>query len=214
MCTLSDYIGFRFGPVARTLVVAIGLLNMSIAMLAEYTTIGLLFKYFVGSVDYPMIIVIGILTMAYTAYGGVFISIVTDQAQGIMTAIFILILVIYTAATYRPDLPPLSNNVNGMWALGANAAGYGAIFSMPCSLMAATVFSEAMWQKVWASQDRKSVVFGGAVGMVLITVAVMIFGLMGWLAAWGGFVTYDTDPNLYLFQVAGHSGRGGPGRVW
>ncbi len=48
-------------------------------MLAEYTTIGILFKYFVGSVDYPIVIVVGVLTMFYTAYGGVYISIVTDQ---------------------------------------------------------------------------------------------------------------------------------------
>lgn len=49
------------------------------AVLAEYTTIGILFKYFVGSVDYPIVIVVGVLTMFYTAYGGVYISIVTDQ---------------------------------------------------------------------------------------------------------------------------------------
>ena len=48
MCTLSDYVGRRFGPVARTLVVCIGLLNMSIALLAEFTTIGVLFKYVSG----------------------------------------------------------------------------------------------------------------------------------------------------------------------
>ncbi|EFJ52719.1 hypothetical protein VOLCADRAFT_115669, partial [Volvox carteri f. nagariensis] len=165
----------RFGPVARTLVVVISLYNMSIALLAEYTTIGLLFKYFVGSVDYPVIIVVGALTMIYTAYGGVYISIITDQAQGIFTALFILILVIYTAVTFRPDsLPkPLPEN------LGPNA----------------------MWQKVWASESRRAVVFGGGVGFLLIMVAVFLFGFGGWLAAWGGYITDVTDYNLYLFQV-------------
>ncbi|GLC41104.1 hypothetical protein PLESTB_001792000 [Pleodorina starrii] len=198
VCTMPDFVGKRFGPVARTLVVIISLFNMSIALLAEYTTIGILFKYFVGSVDYPIIIVVGILTMIYTAYGGVYISIITDQAQGIATALFIAILVIYTAATFRPEagLPkPLPEY------LGPNPAGYSAIYSMPCSLMAATVFSEAMWQKVWASESRGAVVFGGGVGFALITVAVFLFGFGGWLAAWGGFVSEATDPNLYLFQV-------------
>lgn len=167
------------------------------AVLAEYTTIGILFKYFVGSVDYPIIIVVGVLTMIYTAYGGLYISIITDQAQGIVTALFILILVIYTAVTFRPEsLPkPLPPN------LGPNVVGYGAIYSLPCSLMAATVFSEAMWQKVWASESKSSVVFGGGVGFLLITLAVFLFGFGGWLAGWAGYITENTDYNLYLFQV-------------
>ncbi|GFR42610.1 hypothetical protein Agub_g3541 [Astrephomene gubernaculifera] len=205
VCTMPDFVGKRFGPVARTLVTIITLFNMSIAMLAEYITIGLLFKLFVGSVDYPIVIVVGILTMLYTAYGGVYISIITDQAQGILTALFILVLVIYTAVTFRPDsLPkPLPNDTTYEtgWPLGANKFGYSAIFSMPCSLMASTVFSEAMWQKVWASTSRRAVVFGGGVGAALITVAVFLFGFGGWLAAWAGYVTWDTDSNLYLFQV-------------
>ena len=50
-------------------------------MLAEYTVIGALFKDYVGSENYPMVIVVGILTMAYTAYGGLYVSILTDQIQ-------------------------------------------------------------------------------------------------------------------------------------
>ncbi len=81
--------------------VLVCLLNMSIAMLAEYTVIGSLFKDFVGSVAYPMIIVVGVLTMIYTAYGGLLISILTDQLQAILTVIFIAILTIFVAATFR-----------------------------------------------------------------------------------------------------------------
>ncbi|KAG2497326.1 hypothetical protein HYH03_004490 [Edaphochlamys debaryana] len=205
VCTMPDFVGKRFGPVARTLMVCITLFNMAIALLAEYTTIGILFKLFVGSVDYPIVIVVGVITMMYTAYGGTYISIVTDQAQGILTSLFILVLFIYVAVTFRPEsLPkPIPNDTTFTtgFPLGANKFGYSAIFSMPCSLMASTIFSEAMWQKVWASKDRRSVYFGGGIGFALITVAVFLFGFGGWLAAWAGYVTWNTDGNLYLFQV-------------
>ena len=78
--------------------------------------------------------------------------------QAIVTIIFILILTIYVAVTFRVPLPPLPNNVDSpteyetgyiSFPLGVNRFGYSAIFSMPISLMAATVFSEAMWQKIW-----------------------------------------------------------------
>ena len=64
-------------------------------MTAEYTTIGSLFQDFVGSVNWPIIITVGIVTMIYTMYGGLYISIVTDQVQAIVTIVFIAILSVY-----------------------------------------------------------------------------------------------------------------------
>lgn len=81
--------------------VLVCLFNMSIAMLAEYITIGSIFQDFVGSVNYPIVIIIGVLTMFYTAYGGLRISILTDQIQAILMIIFITLLTIYVAVTFR-----------------------------------------------------------------------------------------------------------------
>ncbi|GFH13867.1 uncharacterized protein HaLaN_09825 [Haematococcus lacustris] len=202
--SISDFAGKRFGPVFRSVVVLVALLNMAIGTLAEYTTMGSLFKDFVGSVNYPVIIVVGVLTMSYTAYGGLYISILTDQIQAMLTILFIAILSIFVAATFREPLEtPLPES------LGPNRAGYSAIFSMPCSLLAATVMSEAFWQKVWAGADQKAVRFGGIGASMLVSCAVFLFGFAGWLASWGGLVVWDYDeegspvinPNLYLFQV-------------
>jgi solute:Na+ symporter, SSS family len=65
--SISHFAGNRFGPVMRAMVVLIALFNMSIAMLAEYTAMGSIFKGFVGTLDYPIIIITGVLTMAYTS---------------------------------------------------------------------------------------------------------------------------------------------------
>jgi Na+/proline symporter len=99
--SLSDFMGWRFGPVAKTVVVLVALFNMSIALLAEYTTIGTIFSDFVGSVSYAIIIVIGVLTLLYTAAGGLAVSIATDQVQGIASAILAVMVTIYVAVTYR-----------------------------------------------------------------------------------------------------------------
>jgi hypothetical protein len=99
--SLSDFMGWRFGPVAKTVVVLVALFNMSIALLAEYTTIGTIFSDFVGSVSYGIIIVIGVLTLLYTAAGGLAVSIATDQIQGIASALLALVATIYVAINYR-----------------------------------------------------------------------------------------------------------------
>ncbi|MEW5319668.1 MAG: hypothetical protein WDW38_010808 [Sanguina aurantia] len=200
--SLSDFVGKRYGPTFQTMVMFICVFNLSIAMLAEYTTVGSLFHDFVGSIPFPMIITVahsGKESLSSTTTWGLYISIITDQVQAMLTTSLIAILVIYCLARFRHTLDPSLVAVGT--PLGPNVAGYGTIFSLPCSLMAATVFSEALWQKVWASKDRQSLVFGGTLGFVMVTTAVFLFGFGGWLSAWAGLVNKNTNQNLFLFQV-------------
>jgi SSS family solute:Na+ symporter len=221
--SLTDYMGWRFGFVAKTFVVLIILFNMSIALLAEYSTIGSIFKAFVGSVPYPMIILIGVLTSVYTAYGGLLVSIYTDQVQGVSSLIFFIMLAIYMAATFRPESLPTPmpcgpetfcisgtptcsefdayNAANPETPVPCPVTGYSSIFVMPASLFAATVFSEAMWQRAWASKDKQALHKGAIIGAIAVIIVVFFAGLCGLLAAWAGLITYDTNGNLYLFQV-------------
>lgn len=57
------------------------LLNMGIAMTAEYTAVGDLFELVIGTERVPIVVIIGVVSMLYTAYGGLYISIITDQWQ-------------------------------------------------------------------------------------------------------------------------------------
>eukprot|EP00878_Enallax_costatus_P021762 GHUV01023054.1.p1 GENE.GHUV01023054.1~~GHUV01023054.1.p1 ORF type:complete len:367 (+),score=79.14 GHUV01023054.1:307-1407(+) len=194
--SIADFMGWRFGPIAKTLVFLICIFNMCIALLAEYTTIGAIFSDFVGSVSYGIIILIGGLTLLYTAYGGLAVSIATDQAQGIASVILAALLVIYVAVTYRTPIPhPLPDG------LGVTEAGWLAIFTLGSSLISSTMFSEAVWQRVWASRDRRALNGGAALGCVAIIVVVFLSGFGGWLAFVGGFATFDSNPNTYLMQI-------------
>jgi len=87
-------------------------------------------------------------------------------------------------------------------------AGYSSIFVMPVSLFTATIFSEAMWQRAWASKDSRSLHTGAILGAVAVVLVVFFAGFCGLLAAWAGLIVYDpvnpensTNANLYLFQV-------------
>jgi hypothetical protein len=55
--------------------------------------------------------------------------------------------------------------------------------------------------QVWASSSRRAVVVGGAVGSVLITIAVFLLGFAGWLAFASGLGSWDANPNLYMFEI-------------
>ena len=71
----------RFGRVFSIWVAALMLLNMGIAMTAEYTAVGDLFELVIGTNRVLIVVIIGVVSMLYTAYGGLYVSIITDQWQ-------------------------------------------------------------------------------------------------------------------------------------
>jgi SSS family solute:Na+ symporter len=154
----------------------------------------------VGSLNFPIIIVMAVITTAYATYGGLLVSIVTDQIQAIVTLILVIVLSIYVWATFKQPLPTGFGDLAP--TLGPNESGYGAIFVMPVSLLAATIFNEGMWQRVWAAEDERALKRGSLIGCIAIVVCVFLFGLFGFLAAWGGLIDFtNTNINLYLFQI-------------
>lgn len=85
--------------------------------------------------------------------------------------------------------------------LGAVEAGYIAIFTLTISLISSTMFSEAMWQRVWASADKRALYGGAAIGCVAVIILVFLSGFGGWLALVGGLAGPHTNQNLILMQI-------------
>uniref|UniRef100_A0A383WE19 Uncharacterized protein n=1 Tax=Tetradesmus obliquus TaxID=3088 RepID=A0A383WE19_TETOB len=197
--SLADFVGWRYGPIAKTTVFLMTMFVMCIFVLAEYTTIGTIFSDFVGSVSYGIVLIIGFLTLTYTAYGGLAVSIATDQAQGIASMLLALILAIYVAVTYRTPLPkPLPEN------LGPNYYGYVSIFTLVASLVGSTMINEAFWQRVWASADARTLHGGAMIGYAAVVVLIFLSGFGGWLAFAGGYAVEGvTNANVYLMQILG-----------
>lgn len=93
--------------------------------------------------------------------------------------------------------------------MGPNFFGYIAIFTLTVSLISSTMFSEAVWQRVWASATPRALYGGAAVGFVSITLIVFLSGFGGWLAFVWGYASFEagTNPNTYLMQVRGEAQR-------
>ena len=71
----------RFGRIVQIYVTGIMLVTMGTALTVEYTTVGGLFSQIIPSTAIPIVIIIGVVSSVYTAYGGLYVSIITDQIQ-------------------------------------------------------------------------------------------------------------------------------------
>jgi len=54
---------------------------VGVALTAEFTAVGDLFEIVIGTLRWPIVVIIGVISAIYTAYGGLYVSIVTDQAS-------------------------------------------------------------------------------------------------------------------------------------
>ena len=73
------------------------------------------------------------------------------QVQAFASLAMVLVLFIFVCATFRAPLPrPLPVELRA-----SNFAGLSSIAVMPISLVSATIYSEAMWQRCWATASRK-----------------------------------------------------------
>jgi SSS family solute:Na+ symporter len=204
--SIADFVNWRFGSVAKTMVMLIVLFNMSITIISEYTTMGAVFSSYVGTQQsWPIIVVVASLTLMYTVYGGLKVSIVTDQVQAISSLILVLVICIYVAVVFRKPLPipPPSEgcDVGGVPCLGATLVGWTTLFVYPVSLTAATLYSEVFWQRVWASENKKSLQRGAWMACAILIPVIFLFGFFGYLAMWSGLAGPETDPNILMFMI-------------
>ena len=107
----------------------------------------------------------------------------TCTFQALVSVLVVLIIFIYVAVTFDGKLGSLPNNYLdlGYDLSFSNYLGYAAIAVMPISLTSATIFSEAMWQRCWASADKRTLRWGSIYGCFAVIAVVFLFGFGGQL---------------------------------
>ncbi|KAF9205235.1 hypothetical protein BGZ49_004305 [Haplosporangium sp. Z 27] len=195
--SLGDFVQWRFGTIPTIIVTLVMLLNMFIALCAEYTSIGNLMELVIGAPRLPIVICVAVVTSIYTAAGGLYVSILTDVGQGVFGILLLVIIYIYVAVTFRPEsLPtPLSDE------LGPNYWGWAAVGAMPISMTCATFFSEAPWQRIWASADERALRRGAFIGSMGLIIVCFLYGFGGFLSIWAGFPQTSTDGSTAFFDL-------------
>lgn len=195
--SIGSYSRWRFGRAFQAWVVFNVLLNLSIALTAEFTAIGSVYENLIGQPAWIPIVVVAIVTMIYTAAGGLYISLFTDFVQSIFLLLLLLVMAIYVAINFRVSLPPgpLPDY------LDVNEMGLSSIMTMGVGLTSSILFSDAVWQRVWAAKNDKALMRGSYAGAFLVILMSFCFGFGGFIAAWAGLVNNPNTAFLNLLSV-------------
>lgn len=208
--TLADYVRMRLGRPMQVYVGLISVLYMFTFLFAEFTAIGKGMDILAGADPLVPMVAVGIVTAAYTAYGGLPASLGTDRVQAfvILVLVVALLLVLFggdiggllaDAKAYTPE------DIEWEWYHGSmsDMSTFESGLALVVAITAAEMFSQGNWQRAWASESDEALTKGAwlAAGMVLPLVFVM--GVLGTVVAGQGAVEDPAASFFYLIEDAG-----------
>ena len=149
----TDFGRERYGRVMQLSIAAISLFFMFIYMVAELTSISNVFMLLTNNnsqgFGIGVTVVIGIVTLSYTAYAGLPSSIVTDRFQGVLMALLVIIITIALCAFGENEVTAEEFRLASSWTVD----GFMAMITLGLAILSAGLFNQSTWQRVWAAES-------------------------------------------------------------
>lgn len=200
--TLADYVRMRIGRPMQIYVGFISVAYMFTFLFAEFTAIGKAMDI-LGDMD-PLIpmVTVGVVTTAYTAYGGLPASLRTDrwQAWVVLWLIVVLLLILFGGDIGSLISDAKAYNPEDDWSIGSMSYmdSFASGLALVIAITAAEMFSQGNWQRAWASEDDEALKKGAILAAGLVLPLVFIMGVLGTVVAGQGAVD---DPSSAFFNL-------------
>ena len=202
--TLADYVRMQIGRPMQIYVGVISVTYMFTFLFAEFTAIGKA-MHVLSNMD-PIIpmVAVGIVTAAYTAYGGLPTSLRTDKIQAwvVLWLIITLLLVLFAGdlSSLISDAKAYNPEGEENWSIGSMSYmdSFKSGLALVVAITAAEMFSQGNWQRAWASEDEEALKKGSLLAAGLVLPLVFIMGVLGTVAAAKGTAS---DPSAAFFVL-------------
>jgi sodium/pantothenate symporter len=198
--TLTEYVRHRYGRGMYLFTLLVISFYMFIFLAAELTGMALIASLVAGVPLWVTALIVMTATLAYTAYGGLKASIFTDTVQ---TVLILPLLAVLLAGGYLalggagPALAGLEERAPQLldWSY---LPGLEGALTLVIAILAANLFHQGYWQRVYATRSARSLRTGFLVAAAAVIPIVLALGLFG-LAAVG--LDRAETPSVALFSV-------------
>ncbi len=195
--SLTEFVRIRFGRAFRSYVLAISVLYMFFFLAAELSAVGAVAAITTGLDARITITAVAVVTLAYTAYGGLRASLATDRWQAWL--VLTLVAIAAVAGIVALDAPGAALTGSGL--LDVDRIGIEAAFALIIAVTTANLFHQGYWQRLWAAIDRPAVTTGATIGVVLTIPVVALVGVIGIVAAGAGLELGDPPAPLFALTA-------------
>lgn len=169
-------------------------------MVAELSALQQIVNTLTGLNGLPVVIVECAVTTIYTSLGGFRVSFVTDNVQGALVVMLIIIGVITVGVRVDVD----RSLVGSSGLLDASLLGWQLIYILPVAILTNDFFISGFWMRTFASKTDKDLRIGVSIATVAVAIILTLIGSSGLLAVWSGALTDpETEGSIAFFLLLG-----------
>ena len=197
--TLIEFLRKKFGKSLFKLILLMTIFYMFIFLCAEVTAVAVLINYISGTELWVTALIVLLSTLAYTLYGGLRVSIFTDNIQMIVIGILLLISFIYINRTIGTDFSFNFVKKNNPQLLSSSyMPSYTAGLTFFIAVAATNLFHQGNWQRIYAAKNFDTLKKSLILSFLIIVPIVFLMGFTG-------LVAYSIDstirPDLGFFSL-------------
>ena len=188
--TLIEFLRKRFGKSLFKLILLMTIFYMFVFLCAEVTAVAMLINYISGTELWITALIILITTLAYTLYGGLRVSIFTDNIQMIVIVFLFLISVFYLTSFIGDEFSLSFIKEKSPHLLsGSYIPNYTAGLTFFIAVAATNLFHQGNWQRVYAAKNYEVLKKSLIVAFIVIIPIVLFMGF-------SGLVAISVDPKV------------------
>ena len=197
--TLTEFVKRKFGKNLFKLILFLMIFYMFIFLCAEVTAISMLINYISGTSLWITALLVIVSTLAYTLYGGLRVSILTDNFQFFIVLVFLLVCAFYIFSfnSVEVSLSLIKNNSNHL-INSKYLPNYTAGLTFFIAVAATNLFHQGNWQRVFAAKNEKILKQSLWISFFIIIPTVFFMGVSGLIA-----ISLDSkiNPDLAFFTI-------------
>ncbi|HLG24416.1 MAG TPA: hypothetical protein VI564_05800 [Candidatus Nanoarchaeia archaeon] len=196
--SITEYVLHRYGKLMYVLVLVISFFYMMTYLSAELTAVALSANLVFGIPLAYTALVVGIGTVAYTAFGGIQSDFFSDKIHMFLTIpllVFIFLLGFYAVSGFESF--QAIERVNPSILSFANFSGILYGITLMIAIVGAELFNQGNWQRVYAAKSMKIMRRGFFISGCIVIPIILIAGTFGIFSLATGTLE---NPSISLFS--------------
>ena len=197
--TLIEVIRVRFGTKLFKLILFLSIFYMTIFLIAEVTAVSILINYISGTDLWITALIVIASSLVYTLYGGLRVSIFTDNIQFIVLSLLLFIGFSYLISFNSNDFNFKFIETNKPNLLSINYfPNFTAGLTFFIAVAATNLFHQGNWQRVYSAKSNDVLKKSLIISFIIIIPVVFLMGFSGLIA-----ISQDSSviPDLAFFSL-------------
>ena len=197
--SLIEFMRKKFGKSLFKLILLMTIFYMFIFLCAEVTAVAVLINYISGTQLWITALIVLLATLVYTLYGGLRVSIFTDNIQMIVIGVLLLISFYYITSFTGSEFSFKFIKENNPHLLSSSyVPSYTAGLTFFIAVAATNLFHQGNWQRVYAAKNFETLKKSLIISFFIIIPIVFYMGFTGMVAF---SIDPTTRPDLGFFTL-------------